>query len=316
MKVLVIDTIHEVLVSMLRAEGMTCDVLDKDNRGRDQVMQHLTAYEGLVLRSGVAVDREMIEANPQLKFIGRVGAGLEHIDVKCAEQKGIYVLSSPEGNRQAVAEHAIGSLLSLFNNIHTSDQEVRSGQWLRKQNEGEELAGKTVAIIGFGNTGSAFARVLAGFQVSIIAYDKYKEVLDDKAVEAVSMQTVFERADVVSLHLPYKEETHHLVNEEWLERFKQPIHLINTSRGGIVHTKSLVKALNRGIVKGACLDVLEYESETLKMPPVESLPEEAKALMAHPKVLLTPHIAGLTVQSYEKLSRVLAEKIIDLFRRA
>ncbi|NQV53329.1 MAG: hypothetical protein HQ500_09105 [Flavobacteriales bacterium] len=316
MKVLVIDTIHEALVSMLRAGGMSCDVLNTEDRGRDQVLRRLSAYEGLVLRSGVAIDRAMIDANPQLKFIGRVGAGLEHIDVEYAEKKGIHVLSSPEGNRQAVAEHTIGSLLTLLNHIHTADREVRRGQWLRKENEGEELAGKTVAIIGFGNTGSAFAGVLKGFQVDVIAYDKYKEEWGDDGVEAVSMEAVFERAEVVSLHLPYNEETHHLVNAEWIGRFKHPIHLVNTSRGSIVHTHDLLEALNQEAVKGACLDVLEYETETLKMPPIKSLPEEARVLMAHPKVLLTPHIAGLSVQSYEKLSRVLAQKIIDFFMRA
>lgn len=316
MKVLVIDTIHEALVIKLRQAGFTCEVLPAADRSEPRVREALSDYQGLVLRSGISVGRELIDANPQLAFIGRVGAGLEHIQVEYAREKGIEILSSPEGNRQAVAEHALGSLLALFNRLHIADREVRSGAWLRKQNEGEELQGKTVAIIGFGNTGSAFGRLLAGFEIDVLAFDKYKTIQSVEGIEQVSMEDVFNRADVVSLHLPYNAETHHWVNREWISSFERSFYLINTARGGIVKSDDLLNALESGKVKGACLDVLEYETETLTMPAIETLPDTARKLMHHPNVMLSPHIAGLTRQSYEKLSSILADKIIARFKPA
>ncbi|MEQ9187253.1 MAG: NAD(P)-dependent oxidoreductase [Cryomorphaceae bacterium] len=316
MKVLIIDTIHEALVLKLRQAGFTCEILPEEKRTVDDVRRMLTDCQGLVLRSGISVDRALIDANPQLAFIGRVGAGLEHIQVQYARDKGVEVLSSPEGNRQAVAEHALGSLLSLFNRLHIADHEVRNGTWLRKQNEGEELQGKTVAIVGFGNTGSAFGKLLSGFQVEVLTFDKYKDVQSTKGIEQVGMEEVYRRADVVSLHLPYNDETHHLVDADWISSFERPFYLINTSRGGIVHSEDLLKALETGRVKGACLDVLEYETQTLTMPAFEDLPETARKLMNHSNVLLSPHIAGLTRQSFEKLSSILADKIIARFKPA
>ena len=226
------------------------------------------------------------------------------------------MFSSPEGNRQAVAEHALGSLLTLFNRIHTSNAEVREGKWIRKANEGVELRGKTIGIIGFGNTGEAFSRVASGFQTPILAFDKYKRGFADSSVKEVSLERLFDEADVVSLHIPYNEETHYMVNDSWLSSFKKPIYLINTSRGSIVETSALLDAINSGKVLGACLDVLEYETENLKMPILDQLPSSARELMVNDNVLLTPHIAGLTKESYEKLSSILADKIIEAFDRA
>ena len=314
MKIIVIDTIHASFYFRLKDNGHVC--VDASRLNNNEVFELLAGADGLVLRSRMTLDKAFINRFSHLKFIGRVGAGLEHIDKEFALEKGIAVLSSPEGNRQAVAEHALGLLLTLFNRIKTADAEIRKGLWIRKANEGVELQGKTIAIIGFGNTGEAFARVLSGFQTPIMAFDKYKSGFDSAVVQESAIEDVFESADVVSIHLPYNEETHCLVDDHWLASFKKPVYLINTSRGNIVDTPTLLKAIDSGKVLGACLDVLEFETENLKMPRLEELPETANALMKNEKVVLTPHIAGLTVESYEKLSSILADKIIEAFGHA
>lgn len=311
MNILILDTIHPVLQEMLSEAGFDCQNLSAASESEVQAL--LPTAEGIVVRSRYSFGKAEFEKMPKLKFIGRVGAGLEHIDVAEAKSRGVEVLSSPEGNRQAVAEHALGMLLSLFNNIPRSDHQVRKGQWLRKQNEGQELEGRTVAIIGYGNTGSAFGKVISGFDIQRIAYDKYKTDFWSDFVQEATMEQVFQQADVVSLHLPMNEETHFLVNAKWINQFQKPFYLINTSRGSIVNTNDVLDALDDGRMLGACLDVLEFETENLKMPALEALPEAASRLAAHPKVLLTPHTAGLTEQSYMKLSRILAEKIIQQF---
>lgn len=314
MKVVIVDTIHEALEKMLTEAGYEC--LNLNKASDEAVTKALLTADGLVLRSRLVVNAELLDKASNLKFIGRVGAGLEHIDVAYAKSKGIAVLSSPEGNRQAVAEHALGMLLTLFNNLTKANREVRQGKWLRKANEGEELEGKTVAIIGYGNTGSAFAKVLSGFDVRVIAYDKYKTDYSSDLVAECTMDQVFHDADVVSLHLPMNKETEFLVNHQWIRQFKKPFYLINTSRGKIVNTIDMMDALDSGRMRGACLDVLEYEKKNLKMPAISELPDSALRLSQNSKTIISPHIAGLTVQSYEKLSRILAEKIIDHFGRA
>lgn len=307
MKVVIADTIHSSLQNQLSAAGFHC--VDCSLNRDEDFKAELAKAQILVIRSRQVIDANFIDQFPHLKVIARVGAGLEHIDVAHAKNKGIHILSSPEGNRQAVAEHALGMLLSLFNHLNACDAEVRQGLWLRKQNEGIELQGKTVGIVGVGNTGSAFAKVISGFGVSILGYDKYKSGFEHEA----SMDQLFAEADVVSLHLPMTNETHELVCEQWLAKFKKPIYLINTARGNLVKMEDLLVALNSGKVLGACLDVLPYETKSLKMPPLDELPETAKTLFAQPNVLLSPHIAGLTAQSYEKLSSILADKIIAHF---
>lgn len=314
MNILVLDNIHGALVEMLHSAGHTCT--DLSAHSDEAMIQHLPDAEGIVLRSRLTLNAALIDRCPRLKFIGRVGAGMEHIDVMYAESKGIEVISSPEGNRQAVAEHALALLLAMFNHVVRADTEVRKGLWQRKENEGIELQGKTVGIVGYGNTGSAFARVLSGFDVNIVVYDKYQSGFGTASVQECAEEDIFEKADVVSLHLPLNDETRMLVCTEWINRFKKPFYLINTSRGGIANTTDMLEALDNNRLLGACLDVLEFETENLKMPPLETLPSTAKRLMAHPKVLLSPHVAGLTVESYAKLSRVLAEKIISRFGRA
>lgn len=312
MRFLIIDTFHSCLAEMLREAGHICE--DISQQTDEKVLAKVTEAEAILIRSRITLDQPLIDRCTNLKLIGRVGAGLEHIDVDYAQSKGIAVLSSPEGNRQAVAEHALSMLLALFNNIIRSDAEVRQGKWLRKQNEGEELQGKTVGIIGYGNTGSAFAQVLSGFGVNVIACDKYKTGFGSAQVKEATMEEVCTQADVVSLHLPLTDETRMLVNKPWIDRFSKPFYLINTSRGPIVDTSELLNALDDERLRGACLDVLEFETENLKMPPVDELPDTARRLFDHPRVVLSPHSAGLTAQSYEKLSRVLAEKILDAVR--
>lgn len=304
MKFLIIDTFHESLQQILEQEGHDC--LDMSDRPVEEVMMALPLADGVLLRSRIAIRQDVMDRCPMLKIIGRVGAGLEHIDVEYARSMGIQVVSSPEGNRQAVAEHALAMLLAMFNSIPKADREVREGIWLRKENEGIELQGKTVGIIGFGNTGAAFAKVVSGFGVTTLAYDKYLNGHDHEA----TMQQLFDHCDVVSIHLPLNDETHYLVNKAWMNQFKKPIYLINTSRGALVNTTDLLDALDEGKLLGACLDVLEFETESLKMPAISELPETAKRLFKHERVLLSPHIAGLTEESYVKLSKILAEKVL------
>jgi D-3-phosphoglycerate dehydrogenase / 2-oxoglutarate reductase len=308
MKVVIADTIHPSLQNQLTEAGYHC--VDCSLSSDEVFKAELAQAQILVIRSRQVIDANFIDQFPELEMIARVGAGLEHIDVAHAKSKGIHILSSPEGNRQAVAEHALAMLLSLFNHLNASDAEVRQGLWLRKQNEGIELQGKTVGIVGVGNTGSAFAKVISGFGVSILGYDKYKSGFEYEA----TMDQLFAEADVVSLHLPMTDETHQLVNEQWLAKFKKPIYLINTARGNLGKMEDLLSALKSGKVLGACLDVLPYETKSLKMPPLDELPETAKQLFEQPNVLLSPHTAGLTAQSYEKLSSILADKVIDHYR--
>ena len=304
MKVLIIDIIHEVLKKTFEKNGHEC--VDLSLKSDQEVLNKLPWAEILIMRSRMSITNDLLQDCGNLKIIGRVGAGLEHIDLQAAALNGIKVLSSPEGNRQAVAEHALGMLLSLFNKISKSDTEVRAGHWMRKENQGIELHGKTVGIFGFGNTGSAFAQILSGFGVNILAYDKYKTGFSFEC----SMERIWNESDVVSLHLPMTRETEQLVSELWLSKFQKPIYLVNTSRGALVKTDHLLDGLDQGSVLGACLDVLEFETENLKMPNHDELPGLAKRLFANPKVVLTPHTAGLSEQSYFKLSHFLADKIL------
>jgi D-3-phosphoglycerate dehydrogenase len=319
MKVLILDKIHPSLQLKLSVAGITCLKMEDEKALTEQ---HVSAYLshhgciGLILRSGITVGKRLIAQNPQLKFIGRVGAGVEHIDVACATSSGIQVLSSPEGNRQSVAEHALGMLLAMLHRLPKADQEVKRGIWNRNGNEGDELSGKTIGIVGHGNTGSAFGHLLAGFRVRVLAYDKYKTGHGTSTVTAATMEEIYNSADVVSIHLPLTDETQALLNDEWFARFAKPIDLINTSRGGILRTDSLLRALDQNQVRYACLDVLEYESDSLQMPSIKDLPETAHMLFKHPRVLLSPHSAGLSRQSFEKLAAVLADKVIDFLKRA
>lgn len=307
MRVLFIDTVHPYLESHLTRMGHGC--VDGSQWKREEVLERANAFDGLVIRSRLKVDRELLDACGSLRFIARAGAGMENIDEEYAKQLGIRCINAPEGNRDAVAEHAMGMLLTLFNRINLADREVRSGLWLREENRGVELLGRTVGIIGYGNTGRAFAKRLSSFGTLVYAHDRYKENYSDEFVIETGLGSIFEEADVVSLHVPLTEDTIHMVNDEFFQRFHSPIYLINTSRGPVVDTAALVRAMESGKVVGACLDVLEYEGTSFEHLTEGETPEPLQYLLDSPRVILTPHIAGWTHESHMKISQVLMEKI-------
>lgn len=307
-RILFLDTNHPLLIESLRAKGYTCD--EDYSSPKEAIIAKIAAYDAIAIRSRFRIETDMLDAATNLKCIARAGAGMENIDVAYAESKGVRCLHAPEGNRDAVGEQATGMLLALMNNLLRADREVRAGIWIREGNRGYELEGKTVGIIGFGNMGSAFAQRLRGFNVKILAYDKYKTGFGNEFVSESSMDEIFAEADVLSIHLPLTDETHHLINEDFLSRFKKPIWFINTARGKNVDTAALVKMLNAGKIRGACLDVLEYETVSFENIDAASLPEPFQQLIRSDKVVLSPHIAGWTFESHEKIAKALLEKMI------
>lgn len=310
-KVLLLDTNHPLLEERFVKEGFQCDYFpDLDLESLKAIVGN---YSGIIVRSRFHLDRAVLSGAAHLSFIGRVGAGMEGIDKAYAESKGIRCFNAPEGNRNAVGEHALGMLLSLTNRLRIADDEVRKGVWKREENRGIELEGKTVGIIGYGNTGGAFARKLAGFGCRVIAYDKYKKGYTDEYAEESSMQEIFTESDILSLHVPLTGETSGLVNEAYLHRFKKNIWLINTARGQVVNTSDLVKVLKSGKVLGAALDVIEYESLSFENLEDKNLPEPFQYLISSDKVILTPHIAGWTIESKRKLAEVITGKILGQF---
>lgn len=269
--------------------------------------------EGLVVRSKVNIDRAFIDRVPSLRCIGRVGAGMETIDVEYAEAHGVRCLNSPEGNRDAVGEHAVGLLLALLNNIARADAEVRKGLWQREANRGYELGPQTVGIIGYGNMGQAFAKRLSGFGCRVIVYDKYKDFSGLKDIKVLrSLSELQAEADVVSFHVPLTDETHHYLDTTFIDAMAKPFYLINTSRGAVVDTVALVAGLESGKVRGAALDVLEYEN--MQADGLGDVPECVHYLQRSPRTVLTPHVAGWTVESKYKLAAVLADKMIEVLK--
>jgi D-3-phosphoglycerate dehydrogenase len=311
LRILFIDSNHPILHEELQKAGFICDL--QYEWSREKVEHELHNYMGVVIRSRFKLDKELLAAGNNLKFIARAGAGLENIDVAYAESKGIKCLPAPEGNRDAVGEHAIGMLLSLLNNLNRADREVRQGIWIREGNRGVEIQGKTVGIIGYGNMGSAFAQRLKGFGCTVLAYDKYKKNYSDEYAKVSTLEELFEKTDILSLHLPLTDETHYMVNGTFLNKFKKNIYLINTARGKNVKTDDLVEAIKNGKVLGACLDVLEYEHLSFEALDPNKLPDSFKYLIQSDKVILSPHIAGWTFESHEKIARVLVKKITALF---
>lgn len=308
-RVAFIDEVHPYLKQQLIKRAIVCDDLTKIDS--DSIFNDINKYDGIVIRSRFPVDKRLLDKASNLKFIARSGAGMENIDIDYAKLKGVELFNSPEGNRTAVAEHAIGMLLSLFNHLSRADKQVRDGIWLREQNRGIELEGKTVGIIGYGNMGSAFAERLQSFGVEVIAYDKYKKGYGSKLVIETDWDQIYEQADVLSLHVPLAEDTLYLMDKKRFDQFKKPIYLINTARGKNVKTKDLIKAMEDGKVAGACLDVLEYENTAFEK--MESSDQDYKTLMESDKVILSPHVAGWTTESYYKLSAYLFQKIADRF---
>lgn len=303
--ILIVDDIHPIFIEQAEAMGYHCDY--QPIIKPDQAYEIIGGYEGLVIRSKFMVDRKVLDLSKKLQFICRAGAGMDNIDEAYAVEKGIKLINAPEGNMDAVGEHAIGMLLSLMNNFNRSDAEIRDGVWKREANRGYELKGKTVGIIGYGFMGGSFARKLAGFSVNVIAYDKYKTGFSDQYVREVSMEEMVKQTDVVSFHIPLTPETNGMVDDEYLFHFRKPIFLLNTSRGKVVKVQAVLNAIKQGKIFGAGLDVLEVE----KFP---ALGEQTwyEELKQSGKVLLTPHVAGWTFDSYRRISEVMAEKLSKL----
>ena len=309
-KVLFIDSTHPSLQQGLEELGFQCDYFPDFQR--NDFKRIIGNYEGVIIRSKIKLDVEMLAAAAKLEFIGRVGAGMENIDVAFAEKQGIRCLNAPEGNRSAVGEHAIGMLLMLFNNLKKGDAEVRRGLWLREENRGIEIEGKTIGIIGYGNMGSAFAEKASGFGAKVVAYDKYKTGFSSKWVTEVSLEKLFEQTDILSLHVPLTDETLFMVNSNFLGRFRKNIWLINTSRGKVVKTDDLTKALKSGKVRGACLDVLEFEGLSFENLEADKLPSAFAKLVKMQNVILSPHVAGWTHESNLKLAATIVNKVKEL----
>ena len=307
MKILFIDTVHPFLKKELEKNNHECESAFDLNK--IQIESIIEKYNGVIIRSKFIIDENFIKKATNLKFIARAGSGLENINVDFAKKQKIKCYNASEGNRQAVAEHALGMILSLFNNISQADREVRSGNWNRESNRGTELSGKTIAIIGYGNNGSAFCKLIEGFGVNILTYDKY---LLDYPFKS-SMKYIFENADILSIHTPLTEETSYLLNDKYINNFKKNIYIINTARGKCVNTEHLVKSLKSGKIQGACLDVLEYENISFENLKKDSLEENLEYLTNSSKVILSPHIAGWTHESNLKIAKILFQKISNDF---
>ena len=304
-KILIADHLHPAFKEEAEKQGFECD--DQPLISREETLEILKDYIGIAIRTKFLIDKDLIDAGTNLRFIARAGAGMDNVDESYAKTKNIICINAPEGNRDAVAEHVIAMLLSLLNNLRTADNEVRRGIWSRESNRGWELKGRTVAIIGYGNTGQMLAKKLSGFEVKVIAYDKYKTGFSDKYAEEVSMEQVVKQADILSFHIPLTFETKQLFNEEYLFHFKKPIIVLNASRGEVLNTQTLLNGIERGKILAAGLDVLEVE----KFP---ALSQQVwyKELSDNPRLLLSPHVAGWTHESYRRISEVLANKLKQL----
>lgn len=308
MKVVFLDTVHEQLENRLKLANFTC--IDATSLSIEECQKVIADVDGIVIRSRFRMDASFLKHAQNLKFIARSGAGMENIDTSYCDEKGIILFNAPEGNRNAVGEHALAMLLALFNKIIVADHQVRQGIWNREENRGIELEGKVVGIIGFGNNGSAFAKKLRGFDVEVLAYDKYKSDFNEENVREVTMKEIYEQADIVSFHIPQNEETIYLADSNFFDAFVKNIYLINLARGKIVKTSSLVRAMRKGKVRGACLDVLEYEKSSFESFFDQELDEDFKYILSSQNVILSPHVGGWTTESYFKLSDVLADKIL------
>jgi len=304
-KILIVDDLHPVFKEKAIALGFEVDDLPKITRA--ETLAVVKDYDGIAVRTKFRIDAELFAVAPKLKFVARAGAGLDNIDIPIAKERGIALLAANEGNMDAVGEHAAGLLLSLMNNFRKADIEIRNGIWDREGSRGYELKGKTVGIIGYGFMGQSFARKLSGFGVNVIAYDKYKTGFTDEFAREVSMEEIVKHSDVLSLHIPLTSETRQMVNDEYFFHFKKPIFFINTARGEIVNTQAVLANIDKGKILGAGLDVLENE----KFPSLAEQPWY-ESLSTSDKVILTPHVAGWTFDSYRKISEVLAQKLAEI----
>ena len=311
MKVLHIDDNHPLL--KLGLEKLGCTNEEDFNSSKEEVESKIHLYEGVVIRSRFKIDKQFLDKALNLKFIARVGAGLESIDVDYAAEKGIQLISAPEGNKNAVGEHALGMLLSLFNKIKQADSQIKKGKWLREENRGLELDGKTVGLIGYGNMGKSFAKKLKGFDVEVLCYD-IKEDVGDENCRQTTLTEIQEKADVLSIHTPFNQLSDKMINWDIISHFRKPFYLINTARGTAVVTDHLVQAMQMGKISGACLDVLEYEKGSFEnLFENKTLPTAFEYLIQSDDVLLSPHVAGWTVESKVKLAQTCVDKVAAHF---
>lgn len=309
-KCIIVDDMHESIIPLLSELGIEASY--QPFISREELLKIIGNYEGILIRSKTEVDKELIDAATKLEFIGRAGAGLDKIDVAYVETKGIEILNAPEGNRDALAEHAMGMLLSLLNNLNKADAEVRNWIWDREGNRGTELSDKTVAILGYGNMGQAFVQRLRAFDCRVLVYDKFKKGFGTKNVEEASLAKIFEKADILSLHVPLTEETKGWINKDFVQNFRKDIYIVNTARGEVLPLQDLLDLMDSGKVKGAALDVLEKEK-------FDKLTVQEKAvftnLFSRKNVILSPHVGGWTFSSYKRINEVLVGKIASYFKR-
>jgi D-3-phosphoglycerate dehydrogenase len=308
MKVLIVDQMHESILGLLEKYGFEVTYLPKITR--EELFEQIGFHEGILIRSKTPLDRELLERATRLQFIGRAGAGLDQLDLDYLKERGVALFHAAKGNRDAVAEHAVGGLLALFNHLNQANQQVRKEIWDREGNRGVELKGKTIGIFGYGNMGKAFAKRLKGFGVNVLAYDKYKKDFAKKGVQEVNWETLKQEADVLSIHVPLTAETRDFFTIEELKSFSKPFWLINTARGEVIRMETLNQALDQGILKGVVLDVLENEK-------FERFSSDQKLqfelLAKRENVLFTPHVAGWTLESYQKINEVLVKQILQTF---
>ena len=313
MKVLFIDTVHPILEQSLTKSGYLCT--DGTNWNHEKILREIPNYQGIVIRSKFSINKSFLEKATNLKFIARSGSGLENIDLPEAKKHNVKVFNSPEGNRNAVGEHALGMLLMLFNKLKQGDDEVRQGQWNREKNRGIELDGMTIGLIGYGNTAQMFAKKLRGFDVEVLAHDPYHSDFPNQDAKSVSLETIQKKANIISFHVPETDETRYMLNDDFISKCTHPFYLINTSRGKIVETASVVNAMRNGEILGTCLDVLEYETKAFGNFTENEIPEDFKFLADAKNTVLSPHVAGWTVESYVRLSSTLFDKIVAVFGR-
>lgn len=310
MKILLLDKNHPLISEQLLEKNF---ILEEDFvSSYEQVLEKIDKYEGVIIRSRIPLDARLLEKGKNLKFIARVGAGMENIDVLKAQELGIKLINSPEGNRDAVAEHCLGILLVLMNRLFISANEVKNNVWLREENRGEEIKGKIFGLVGYGNMGKALAERLSGFGCEVIFYD-IKPNLSDGFAKQVSLKELQANADILSLHIPLNDKTHYIIDEKFISEMKKSFYFINTSRGKNVKTSALIEGIKSGKVKGACLDVLEYEKSSFENLELEN--DDLQYLLNSEKVIVTPHIAGWTHQSKIKLAQTIVDKILAEFSK-
>jgi len=308
MKILHIDSNSDILLKLLEKEGFTNDLDFLSSK--EEIEKRIHNYQGIIIRSRFKIDKPFLDKAENLKFIARVGAGLENIDTRYAKFKNIELINAPEGNRNAVGEQTLAMLLSLFTKLNSAAKNVKSGKWEREKHRGYELEGKTVGIVGYGNMGKSFAKKLKGFDLRETLFYDIQNGLEDDNARQVSMEELQQKADVLSIHVPYTPLTDKMVNSEFIQKFAKPFWLINTARGKNVATKDLVQAIKNGKILGAALDVLETEESSFEKIETNTISEDLRYLFSSENVILTPHIAGWTFESQKKLAQVVAKKII------